>query len=608
MRTAKPVKVGTRERPRGIARSALTQLLTLLIALLLANAAAQTYRWLDVEQVVTIGRDGIVTVDDTRTLTTSGDFGEAFLCIHLEPGQSVTLLPGSGAVSPGPSATALTQRCNGGIELVVRHDGGRRVKERRVRFHYQLEGAIDYYSDVVQWYWQILESDHPPVRGYSLIVNAPGPMSEPYDAYVHRFGNPERPAVALSNDRSGLSVSFDRVPDGDGVEIRYLMDPALFDTKGSRPGFEVLLRDEAEIARVQTLQGVKRKPLWGVIPLAIASLFGGVAFRRYRRLGREPHVESMKYPFEPPSDLPPAAAATIAEQRYSGTTAGAAFHATIMDLMRRGYGRFEQRPRKKVDIQLNLEKDDSELLPFEAEVLSYLKGADRDGTGTITHEQLRAYSQKRASAFVQPWGKRVRSWLEGQRGGQLTTPESVKAANRTSGTGILLVFVLAGLAYFLAGDARIMMIVGAVVTFVVTLMAGHAIPAWRPEIAEEVEGWRGLKRTLTDFTRMKDAPLDFFELWDVYYAYAAALGVAEKYLKTLEKAAPLAGVDEATMVRSATWMGAKHGQLGPASLSSLSSSISSISSALSSASASASSGGSSSGGGGGGGGGSSGGR
>ena len=134
------------------------------------------------------------------------------------------------------------------------------------------------------------------------------------------------------------------------------------------------------------------------------------------------------------------------------------------------------------------------------------------------------------------------------------------------------------------------------------VVALAALPAWRPEIAQEVAEWKGFKRTLTDYTRMKDAPLDFFKLWDVYYAYAAALGVAEKYLKTLERAAPLAGVDEGAIVRSAAWMGVS-GSSSISSFSGLSSSITSLSSSLSSASGSASSGGSSSGGGGGGGGG-----
>ena len=122
------------------------------------------------------------------------------------------------------------------------------VQQRRVRFHYQLEGAVDAFSDVVQWYWIILEREHPPVVGYQLTVNTPGAMEFPFDAYVHRFDNPEVPSVELTPDRSRLTVRFDRIPDGDGVEIRYLMDPELSSVRGSEPAFERLLEDEARIA------------------------------------------------------------------------------------------------------------------------------------------------------------------------------------------------------------------------------------------------------------------------------------------------------------------------------------------------------------------------
>lgn len=39
---------------------------------------------------------------------------------------------------------------------------------------------------------------------------------------------PMRPRVRLSEDRSTLRVKVDLLPHGDGVEIRYLMDPLLF--------------------------------------------------------------------------------------------------------------------------------------------------------------------------------------------------------------------------------------------------------------------------------------------------------------------------------------------------------------------------------------------
>lgn len=580
-------------------------LLGALVLLLAGFAAAQEYRWLDVVQDVEIRADGSVIVDDTRTLWTDEDFGEAFICLLLEGDQRVTLLEGSGALGPGPDSSAFVQGCRPGTELVVRNE--RRVSERRVRFHYRLDGALDYYSDVVQWYWKILEEEHPPVRGYELTVNAPGPMAEPYDAYVHRFGNLEEPTVELSQDRSTLRVSFDQVPDGDAVEIRYLMDPALFEERGSEEGFEELLIDEHRETGVQNWLITQRRPEWGLIPLGLLGVMGLGITRQYSRVGREPDVQAMKYPFEPPTDLPPAAVTTIRHQMYSQTHMGPAFHATIMDLMRRGYGEFEPRSRNRVDIRLDLQRSRDGLLHFEAAVLDYLQAAAGLGKSLLTHEELKRYSTAHANSFMRTWGKDVRNWLLAQRGGELTTGESRQVAKRWAGYAMLAALVPGALVFVTDRGAMAMMVVGAGLLVALAIVALTALPSWRPEIAQEVAEWRGFKRTLTDYTRMKDAPLDFFELWDVYYAYAAAMGVAEKYLKTLQRAAPLAGADEGAMVRTAAWMGASSSG-GLTSFAGLSSSITSLSNSLSAASVSASSGGSSAGGGGGGGGGSSGGR
>ena len=571
----------------------------------LTNAAAQSYEWRDVEQVVEIQADGTVVVYDTRTLWTDDDFGEAFICFELEGRQAIELLPGTGAVSPGPPATAFSQPCPGGLELVVRNET--RVSERRVRFVYELSGTTDVFSDVVQWYWNMIQLDHPPIVGYSLIVRAPGPMAVPYDAYVHRYFNIEEPEVDLSPDRSTLTVAFERIPTGSGVEIRYLMDPSLFAQTSTSPGLQRLLEDEVEVAQLDEQRvartRLRRHPAWVLLPLAVLTWLGTGVLRTYRRVGREPRIESMQYPFEPPTDRPPAAVTAMMMQNFSSAGMGPAFQATVMDLARKGFGEFEPKG-KKFQMRLDLDKPTATLEPLESSILGYLQNAARThrsgDPAFLEFSELKSYSQRYATSFMPKWSKHVRAWTEKQLGGPLVDPTSQKLANRWLGLAWVGVAISAGSAGLLLGPGRIVSIVVAIACFVLGFVAAAAIPAWRHEVAEEVYGWQGFKRTLSDYTRMKDAPLDFYKLWDKYYVYAAALGVADQYLKALRRAAPLHGIDESHMVRQATWMGV-HSNV--TNLGGLSRSISSLSSALSSASASASSGGSSSGGGGGGGGG-----
>jgi hypothetical protein len=215
-------------------RGASLPLIATLVGLLAVTASAQRFEWRNVEQDVRILADGGVEVRDARTLWTDADFGEAFLCLHLQPGQRMTLLPGeTGAISPGPPAIGLLQACDGGTEVVVRQEV--RVSERRVRFAYRLDGVLEEIGDSVEWFWNVLEQDRPVVLGYRLRVVIPGPMAAPFDAYVTRYANWEPPRIAMAPDRSVLKVEFARVPPGEGVEIRYVMDPRLFRLSAAEP-------------------------------------------------------------------------------------------------------------------------------------------------------------------------------------------------------------------------------------------------------------------------------------------------------------------------------------------------------------------------------------
>ncbi len=587
-------------------------LLALACLLLATLAQAQRYEWRDVVQHVRIQPSGDVIVDDTRTLWTDGDFGEAFICIELDDGQRIDLLPGSGAISSGPQATAFTQSCPGGTELVVRNET--RVDERRVRFHYQVSGSMEFYSDLAHWYWNMIQLDHPPIVGYQLRVEAPGPMAEPYDAYVHRYANPEEGFAELSEDRSVLTVRFEQIPSGAGVEVNYMMDPRLFEPVGTVPGHERALREEDEHFRQSEAAAeramLRRSPLWALLPAGIVTfLFGGIV-RAYVRHGREPKVAAMLYPFEPPSDLPPAAAVAMRTQSFQTSSMGNAFMATVMDLARRGYGEFATK-RGKFEMYLDLQRSTEGLQPFEADVLRYLKNAAvtyrRGQPDHLEFREMKSYSQRYLSSFMERWGKSVRKWVEAKRGGPLVDSESQRVANAWATWAIGATLVCVVVAALAIGTGRIASIAGAVISVGLAITSAVAVPRWRPEIAGEVAGWEGFKRTLSDYTRMRDAPDDFFKLWDVYYVYAAALGVAERYLKNLSRAAPLRGLDESSMAARAAWMGSSTS--GFRSLSEVSSSVMSLSRSLAAASASASSGSTSSGGGGGGsGGGSSGGR
>ncbi len=585
-------------------------IVVIIYSTVFSTVLAQSYQWKNVVQKVEILPNGDVIVDDQRTLWTDEDFGEAFICLELASGQNIELLEGSGAVGGNVGSRAFTQRCEDnpqGTELVVKHD--QRIKEGRVRYHYKLTGTTDVYSDVVQWYWIIQEQKHAGVTGYNLTIKTPaGSMDSPYEAYVHRFTNREIPTVLLSSDRTELNVSFNNIPNRDGVEVRYLMDPALFTVSSNEAGLEELLKDELKVAgQMETSQkrfAMRSSLYWLILPfLLLIGLFSGI-ISAFNRHGKEPDLPKMKYVFEPPTDWPPAGVMALMQQSFSSSSMGPAFNATVMDLARQGYGEFrsEDGKGKKFEMQL-FDKPREGLEDFELDVLNYLHRA-AGSDDYIAFKELKKYSEKNLSKFLPKWATKVRSWTEAQVGGKLTTDQSRQSRNKWSMISVIVGLICFAFVPIVLGGARAGFIVAAIMSLFGGLMAaGISLPAWRPEVAEQVYGWQGFKRTLSDYSTMKDAPNDFYKLWDRYFCYAAGFGVAAAFLRNIQKAAPLKGIDEKQLTSSSSWMGSN---MSAGDFASFSKAVSSMSSSLSSSAAS--SGGSSSGGGGGGGGGSSGGR
>ena len=212
-----------------------------VVALLMASAVVHArFEWRDVVQQVQVLSDGSVVVFDERTLWTDEDYIEAFVCLPIDE-RRLTVLPESGAVSEGPPAEAFSQSCEGGTEIVVRQD--ERVSERRVRFAYRIADAVILHGDVAQLQLRTILPSRPPVVGFDLVIEAPGPMEHPYNAFLERLETRYLPRVTFSPDRSRLEVSYDHVPSDALVEVTWLMDPLLFDRTGEGNALDQLLDD-----------------------------------------------------------------------------------------------------------------------------------------------------------------------------------------------------------------------------------------------------------------------------------------------------------------------------------------------------------------------------
>ena len=487
-------------------------------------------------------------------------------------------------------------------------------------------------------------TEHAPIARVHITVIPPRPSPALFKVFVHSRAAPG--TLEIAPDGSRAVVRQAAIPETSFVEVRVLLDPALFGQAPLRRGetHESLLADERRQARREVL--IHRAMVGGLV-LSAGLMLGLVAayLWTYLRYGREPQVPyDADYEREPPRDLPPAVVPAILPQRgVDRRLLPQGFAATLLEAVRLGYVEVEEHQDEGVlgtglfrdtDLTYRLtprgrallgdradepggrrgdarERDgrpgpqrERELEPFEVEVLRVV--FRRAGNGqSVTDEQIEAWGRRMNGQksnflrFVERWGPQLRGWFE-QRVFRLDDPTSERA-RRVFLTVTVLTTVVAVLVGFV-----ISVLFALPVGIVVGVLAAVTLSRRTPEAALEVRRWGAFRRFLTDFSMLKEASARVLPLWERYLVYAAALGVAEEFLRTLT----LVARATARPVGGPRWYtgGGGPGRLGAgtdglASLTRLARSFQNLQSLSRALSSSTRSGGGFSGGGGGGGGG-----
>ncbi|MCS7173235.1 MAG: DUF2207 domain-containing protein [Armatimonadetes bacterium] len=441
-----------------------------------------------------------------------------------------------------------------GAEEVLRWTYRAQDTTRRFRIRYRIERAVQRYPDVAQFYWQALEGDHAPVAVVRVALQLPQPSPNLFKVFVHSRTEPGD--LHIAPDFASARVAVGRVPENSPVEVRVLVDPAVFPAAPLLRGetYDSLLRDERRQAR-----GALAHLARAVAPLLLAAALVGAYVWTYRTYGKEPevHYEGV-YEREPPRPLPPAVvSAILAQSRPRREDLVQGFAATLLEAARLGYLEVEERESpglfgtglfRSTDLTYRLTDKgrarlagrpagggwERDLEPFEVQVLEVVFRQAGPGD-EVTGDQIEAWGRRERGGrtnflrFAEPWGAALRSWFE-TRHFPLDDPRSETARN---------VFVVASvgvvLASWLTGG-----LVGALVTpvgLLVAAVAAWSLPRRTPEAALEVRRWEAFRRFLVDFSAMKDAGPNLLPLWETYLVYATALGVAEKLLENLRRVA-----------------------------------------------------------------------
>lgn len=596
-----------------------------LLVLLPLLAAAKSYYFSEIDTEYHLQPDGSVRVFQQRTYVFDGRFSWADIDLVKQGASDIRFNRLAMETDDGWLEIEPQELTNTARSLYVRWGYSAEDETRTFMLDYTVVGAVKRYEDVAEFYWKVVEEEHERIGRIAVRVTLPAPSPDLFKVYVHSAARPGR----LTFFRTMYTAKFEQagIPKNTYVEVRALSNPDIYPQvpKTAQKRYAQILAEEKRNFLSASLKTYFFLPLGLLllIPLPVMLL---IAF--YRRHGREPKLgyEAI-YEHEPPREAPPAAVPLILHQKpdKSALTQSlfSGMMATLLDLGRRGavvVQETKEGRRSRYSFRLVKPELAEKSGEFASKVIEFFFGQVASGRAEFDESDVKKYGQSRPSAvrdFIGDVFDTGTAWWHKALG----TDFVERASSRAYWTFLLLVLactvagafsLVNGLSAIVFFQPPVRLIVTAVVAglvFVLFMLLGRTILRWTETAYLEHRRWKNFRKFLQDFSAIEQAPVGLLAIWEQYYVYAVALGVATEFLKHVTRLAEQRGTSLALPVwyLSAGGMhGASLASMGQG-LSGFSSFASNMSSMMSSFStASASGGGFSGGGGGGGGGGSSG--
>jgi len=532
-------------------------------------AWGKSYSLERVEQDVYLQADGLVRVVDVRTWRFEGTFREVFLEIDPRPGGRVRFEEASALDDGRPvqyqvqgnriSITAGPPDRSGNLPVLAEN------QSRTFRISYNLTGEITVASDAALFDRQVLEPEHAAVGTYVLRLHAPQAVPERFRVFIFT-GQGRIGTLEFDQARQVATVQIAPVSQDEFVRSRVILASRVFGTPTlNQPRFEQWLQETEEETRAfrersRRLIENQRVPDWAWLlaagPPGLFIVLLGLFLSAYRRFGREPRTEEVgRYYREPAEEIPPGLVPYVMTQGDPGQAMlGRMISATLLDFARRGSVELIRHERPGVlglfggvETHFKLVAPPENATALETEVWNLLRSAaGRDGV--VRPEELKNYFQRHPS-LLSSMSRRPRAIYEAAHGKLLDARSGQAAAlwgGGLLGLGFLLVLVSLILGPILLDSLEGAVWVGVVMAsgflsglgfIVLGLLALNVLARWMPDKLLNAKRWQAYRSFLTDFSQMESAPAEHFRMWDYHFVYAAALGVAERYLRNLRQIA-----------------------------------------------------------------------
>ena len=497
-----------------------------------ASAQLKSFYWERFDVDMTLLENGDIRVKETQTLVFSGDsftFGYATIytgskgnndaITDISVSENGIFYTESASQSPGTFDVSYASD-----EVSIDWYFDPALGERTYVFEYTIKGGIivgtSEQGDGDQIFWKAIPQDIPGrVFNSTVTINLPeGVRPQQYtgttDYLVEGNLNGDTSKVLTGVSENGRIVTYqlaEPMTTGDTFEVRVQFPHGIL-----------------QIPVPDWQQAMQRADVFnlGFIVVALLLTLGGplgVLVLWYTR-GRDPQLSVVvpEYLTEPPSDLPPAIAGTLIDEKADMRD----ILSTLVDLASRGYLTILEEPRDHIFTRT--EKTDG-LRPFETQ---FIKDIFR-GNEEIKLTDLRyKFASKLPKLRNMLYEELVsNSFVE-------RSPQSVRSRYSFLGWGMLGISVMSfcGLPVAFGGEAAAIVCIPFALglTGIIMLFVARVMPAKTAKGAEEAEKWEAFKKYLQNierYTNVKEAG----DIFEKYLGYATAFGLDRSWILKFSK-------------------------------------------------------------------------
>lgn len=434
-----------------------------------------------------------------------------------------------------------------------------RNEKRYFGFRYVLPRGVTVYEDIAQFNRKMVGRGwQNSIRDVSVKVILP---KEADKDKIHAFGHgPLTGNIEILNGRE-IFFTLKNYRPGEFVETNILFPKEIVSKINpsyvkKTKGYDSIMAMEGKLAEESNRE--RDRAVRGMI-LGRVVFFGGVAWWLflmvfiYLKNGKKYKVINPygEYFRELPDDYTPAVAGTLVSRKmYPAPTH---LFATVMDLVRKDYLEMEEinevnskGKNIKKTILKKVKEVTSELKDYERLVFKWYINELGDGEKVVLEDVEKYVSKnltnaKKFNANFEKWKTLVYTDMLSK--GLKQDKRNKLAVTLGVITGILL-FIGGMVLIVIFQDPKFMLFNFLGIPLIVF---SAAVNRSSKEKEEAYSRWKAFKKFLVDYSNLEEAKLASIHLWEHYFVYAIALGVAEKVAAGYKKIAALRGEDDVNL-------------------------------------------------------------